>query len=116
MTDDPDFLDDFFAAARKTRPEPGADLLARVQADALAMQPVAGARAAPARPGLWAQIVAALGGWPAVAGLATATVAGVWIGVAQPAGLADSLSAVLYGSETLSVDPIGAFDLVLLEG
>lgn len=36
------------------------------------------------RAGLLAALLAALGGWPAVAGLASAAVAGVWIGAASP--------------------------------
>lgn len=84
-------LEDFFAAARAQRPEPDADLLARIAAEAEAAA-AARARPAPARPsgqsgrpggglGGW---LAAIGGWPAAAGLATATVAGLWIGYAQP--------------------------------
>jgi hypothetical protein len=37
--------------------------------------------------------LAAIGGWPAAAGLATATVAGLWIGYAQP-----DLGAVTLGT------------------
>ena len=56
--------------------------MARVAADA--------ARAVPkppsairTRPGF----LASLGGWPALAGFATATLAGVWIGAAAPVGI-----------------------------
>ncbi|MGI1663541.1 dihydroorotate dehydrogenase [Palleronia sp. KMU-117] len=86
-------LDHFFAAARAQRPEPGVDLLARIAAEAEATA-AARARPGPAsarangrqgRSGVWlGDWLAAIGGWPAVAGLATATVAGLWIGYAQP--------------------------------
>jgi hypothetical protein len=82
-------LDDFFAAGRAEAPVPSADLLARISADAAAQA----ARNAPARQprrrrGLFATISEAIGGWPALAGLASAAAAGVWIGVAQPTALA----------------------------
>ncbi|MEL7461775.1 MAG: dihydroorotate dehydrogenase [Pseudomonadota bacterium] len=89
--DDP--LDTFFSAARAAQAKPGADLTARVLADAAAMQPapqtvskaVSKTPASPVKPG-W---LSALGGWPALAGLVTATVAGVSIGVADPTYVGD---------------------------
>ncbi len=87
-------LEALFAAARRDAPTPSADLMARVLADAEAAQ--AQAQAAPAarptRPAArprWRQVVDLLGGWPAMAGLATAGVAGLWLGVAPPAALLD---------------------------
>ncbi|MFN3645765.1 MAG: dihydroorotate dehydrogenase [Gemmobacter sp.] len=88
-------LDDLFAAARAAPPQPVPDaLLARVLADADAAMPrrprasaPAAASARPAPPGWLAVLVAALGGRGAVAGLAAAGLAGVWIGFAQPAAL-----------------------------
>ncbi|WP_322866488.1 hypothetical protein U5922_009960 [Aquicoccus sp. G2-2] len=78
-------LDSFFAAARSA-PEPASKaLLARVMADAQAVQASAAttasaqARTTPKR-GWGAGFWAALGGWPAMGGLAFATVAGLWIG------------------------------------
>lgn len=41
------------------------------------------------RDGLWSRLLAALGGWPALGGLAAASVAGLWIGLAPPSGLPD---------------------------
>ncbi len=38
-----------------------------------------------------------IGGWPTFSGLAAATVAGLWIGVAPPAALSD-LSAGIWGA------------------
>lgn len=85
-----------FAAARAETPAPGSDLMARVLADALEAQ----AGFAPGRGGIpvplsspvpaqsrWRQLVAALGGWPALGGLAMAGLAGLWIGVSPPQAL-----------------------------
>ena len=80
-------------------PVASSDLMARVLADATAVQATFGAAdvaEAPARAlSVWAQIGAALGGWPAISGLATATVAGVWIGVSPPAQLSTQVSPLL---------------------
>jgi hypothetical protein len=88
-----DDLEALFAEARALRTEPGSDLTARILADA---QAVAGERRAPARPAPslpragWRDWPAGLGGWPAMGGLAASTVAGLWIGWAPPAALADA--------------------------
>ncbi|MCA0920114.1 hypothetical protein [Pseudooceanicola nanhaiensis] len=119
-----DDLDLFFAAARKgdrARYGAGADslsaqgadvptgmeaFLARIEADAFAAQaalqapaPVATSEEAPAREGWLAQLWSAIGGWPSLAGLATATVAGVWIGISPPAALS-AQAAVLTGQSS----------------
>lgn len=85
ITDDAD-LEAFFVAARVQAPDPGPDLMSRVLADAHAE---IAARSAPARPaprrrGMVEALLAALGGWPAVAGMVTATLASVWFGFAAP--------------------------------
>ncbi|MEO1639584.1 MAG: hypothetical protein AAFU41_10110 [Pseudomonadota bacterium] len=92
-----DMLDDLFATARKGTAQPGHDLIARVLADADALQSAPAPQPAQ-KPGLWTQLMEAIGGWPAVSGLATATIAGVWIGVAPPAAVED-LTATLIGDE-----------------
>ena len=67
------------------------------------------------RPGRLAQFFALLGGWPAVAGLATATVAGLWIGTTSPdmlyaqTGLFESASSS-EASDLYLVDAFSAFD------
>ena len=78
-----DPLDDFFEAGRADRAAPDPALMARILADAEA---VAAARAAPGprREGRLSAVLRGIGGWPALAGLATATAAGVWIGIAMP--------------------------------
>ncbi len=77
-------LEGFFEAGRKDAPAVPADLMERVFGDALAEMP---APPAAARPGPLARFSEAIGGWPSMAGLATAAVAGLWIGYAQPVGL-----------------------------
>lgn len=90
-TDRDDALDDLFAAARGAEDwEMSEALTARIMADAAAEMPRPAA--APVRRGPWAALVAALGGWPAVSGLAAATVAGVWLGAAPPPALDSFLS------------------------
>ena len=64
--------------------QPSAALTNRILADARAHQPQNAPRAAPPQRGLFAALAQALGGWPTLGGLATATLAGLYIGVAQP--------------------------------
>jgi hypothetical protein len=90
---DHDDLDDFFGAARRVTPAPSDALMARVLADAMAAQAPVMVRVQ--RPGWLAQLRDALGGWPAVGGLATAGVVGLAVGIAAPAGLGDLTAALL---------------------
>ncbi len=86
-------LEALFAAARAQTPPASPELLARIMADADAeLVPPVPARIA-RRPGLWAGIFAGIGGWPALAGMTTATMAGIWIGFAAP----DTLDALAGG-------------------
>lgn len=95
MTRDIDELEAVFAAARGTE-TPSEDLVARVLADADAVQ----AEALAARPGApvpsggRAGWLSAIGGWLGAGGLATATAAGLVIGLAAP----DSVDSVLGGN------------------
>ena len=50
-----------------------------------------------------------LGGWPAVAGLAAASVCGLWLGINPPQGLSDT-AAVFYSDETAMLDPVSGFE------
>ena len=86
---DRDPLESYFEVARTKAPEPSDALMARILADAdreaecryLALRP------ATTSGGKLRAVLSAIGGWPVLAGLATATLAGVWIGVAQPLGV-----------------------------
>lgn len=94
--DPTDALERALAAARAAPPEAGADFLARVLADAEAVQDGFAARPAAARAGTgWRGVFRALGGWPALGGLTAATVTGLWIGVAPPAPLQATVDTVL---------------------
>lgn len=114
---DDDGLERFFDAARRDAPDPSDALMARVLADALAAQPPAAPRPLP-RPGVWAslraaltQLRAALGGWPALGGLATAGLMGLAIGIAAPASMADLATALLgQGADTYLVDLMPELD------
>lgn len=95
MMNDPndEMLGRLFAEARNVAPEPSDALMARVLADAVPPMP-----APQLIPGLWVRLLDAVGGWPAVSGLAAATVAGIWIGVAPPTSVQD-ITATLIGDE-----------------
>jgi len=102
-------LDVFFEAARAQAPGPSPDLLARVLADADATRqahPTVGLAPAP-RPGIAARLYRLLGGWPAMAGLVTAALTGIWIGTALPEGLVGPEEATYL----VDITPEMAFDL-----
>lgn len=116
-------LESFFAAARAAAPEPGSAFLARITAQGEAVQAERlSAALAPPRArrgmGIWATLAAAVGGWGAFGGMATAALAGLWIGFAgsetlvQAVGLtgfaptvsaSDSGSAFLSGADILAL-------------
>lgn len=101
MTDDKDdMLNDIFATARAQTPKPDDLLMARVLADAARVSaPVPTI----SRPGFWARLSDTLGGWPAIGGLAAATVAGVWVGVAPPASVEDLAARMIGDMVTVSL-------------
>lgn len=84
-----DELDLFFQAARQEHVEPSDSLMAAIMGDAETHMPEVDPLPAPkAQRGGWlSSIFRGLGGLPAAASLATATVAGVWIGFTQPVQL-----------------------------
>lgn len=92
-----------FAQARTVGPEPSDGLMARVIADAEAVQALRRKPVA-ARPGPFASALAALGGWGAVSGLVAATLTGVWIGIAGVGGLGSALTGAS-GAETVTLFP-----------
>ncbi len=117
-------LDMLFEQARSAPPEPSHDFLARVLSDAEAMQPApAGVMSAPvvkrsAIGAFFAGLGDAIGGWPAVAGLATAAVTGVYIGISPPQSLSAPLAAA-FGETSLFSETLeygDGFDFTLYEG
>jgi len=83
-------LDDLFAAARGAE-VPGDDLVARVLADAAAVQ--ADTVAAPSGGGWMSGLLSGVGGWFGAGGLVAATTAGLLIGVYAP----DTVDGILGG-------------------
>lgn len=111
-------LDALFEAARTEAPLPSGDVMARILADAEAEQARAQIVVAPTTPARavprWRQLVSALGGWPAVAGLATATVAGIWIGANPPVTIESTALSMLGGNggyAMVDLMPGAEFDL-----
>ena len=113
-------LDKLLSAAASSAPEPSEALLARIMADADSVlaehRAVEGSAPGRAR-GWFGGFVDVIGGWPAIAGLATAMVAGIWIGYAQPgyvSGIADE--ALTVGTSYDLGDLMAAYDTVLVGG
>jgi len=114
MQDDDPELEVFFDAARRTAPQPSGDLVARILADADAEQPKA---PEPVRPPWWRSVLDGLGGAPAIGGLLTATVAGLWIGAAQPFGLEPLTYVPWEATDLADDDTFGGYeDLSLVDG
>lgn len=124
MTDDHrdiDGLGAYFDAVRRVRPPLSDAALDRMTAQALEVQaelsnPTASTGSARRNP--FKQAIAAFGGWPAMAGLACAGVAGIWIGAVPPVGivnLAADLGAVsnLAEDDLYLVDPVPDYTLTL---
>ena len=116
-------LDDLLAQARTVEPPLPSRLVARIEADALAEQRGWAAdirRPAPRPRRRWTGWVAALGGGGVLAGLATATLAGVWLGVAQPApvlALTQTMSDAFNSDAMLEqVELIPTLDALVTEG
>jgi len=112
-------LEALFAAASAERPGVSPALLKRVMEDAMAE---AEARAAPARAprravrrGIVAGVIAAIGGWPAMGGLATAGVVGLWIGYSDPGALDAVTQAAQDGGYDMA-DLVPSLDIYLTEG
>jgi len=84
------------AADTPTRVEPA--LMARVMVDADAVLDLRTAELRGTRetgPGLFRSLVTMVGGWTAVGGLVSATLAGVWIGFAPPAAFSTTANSYL---------------------
>ena len=106
-------LDDLFDAARDAGPVPSDALTARVLADAdavMAARVVVPVR--PARLGLWATLAGIFGGSGAVAGMLTATIAGFYIGFAQPM---DGFAVSALAGEAVDIEMMPGLDALLEE-
>lgn len=112
-------LDRLLAGAADNAPAPSQDLMARIMADADGVAdgfaPAVPEVSSPVRPGFFATLMKSVGGWPAMAGLATATVAGIWIGYGTPEALND-LSAGYLGASYDLGDFMPSINLILEEG
>lgn len=110
MTDTEMELEAFFAAGRSAEAEPSGAFLARVLEQAGAVQ-AEWTAPAPSRQGIWAGLLSALGGWGGASGLATATLAGVWLGFAGVQG-SGTLTAFLAAPEeaAITLELIPEFD------
>ena len=112
MTPEAD-LDALFAQARAQPLAVDDAFMARVLADATALQPRSVQRTAP-RTSLWTRLAAALGGALAVAGVGTAAMAGLVIGYVQPEPMVSFAGSIGFGvSESLDLLP--GFDALLTE-
>lgn len=120
-------LEAFFNALRDEPADASPDLLARILADAYDAQDARSAGMAapvaeigkPERKGLFGRLLESIGGWPAAAGLASAIVAGIWIGYNPPVLLDDLTLAFLdssydYGLSIGAAMP--AYDDLLADG
>lgn len=111
-------LDVFFAAGRAASPTPDGELLAQVLADAeREHRDIATASRPRAEPPPRRRWFALLGGWQGVTGLATATVAGLWLGIAMPEAVRGLAAQALPDTaENTTIDLMAApFDMAAAE-
>ena len=109
---EPDPLEAEFSALKRRVEPPSGDLMARVMADADAVQAQILTPLPKARVSALSRVMDVIGGWPTLAGMATAGMAGVWIGVAQPAALLEGSQTLLYGDANaalVDLDPSFGF-------
>lgn len=107
-------LDRLFDLAQGIAPPLPEALAARILADAETAGPMPSTSPA-VSPGGWRALVMAIGGWPAMGGLALATVVGVAIGINPPSGLSTFTSGLLGETLELQLSP-DADPILLLEG
>ncbi|NRB19076.1 MAG: hypothetical protein HRU33_16315 [Rhodobacteraceae bacterium] len=115
-------LDDLFAAARETPVPLPEHLVTAIMNDALVAR---AENLVPTpkqnmpsrtrlRAGVWRQLMFAIGGLPALGGLAAACAVGVWVGLAPPSFLPDPAQLVGYSNSTLV--PYKGYDLAVVLG
>ncbi len=110
-----DPLEGLFQTARAT-PEPSSDFMARVLADALAVQSAA-AVVGVKRPvrSAWKRALAAVGGGFGLAGIGAAAVAGLLIGYVQPDPVLTLGEDIGLSADYASLDLSFGFDALLSE-
>ena len=107
-------LDDLFAEARANPPDPSPALVARVLADADRLQPKPAAPvAAPATRGFLAGLAAFFGGGAALAGIGSAAVAGLFLGLVQPAILTSFTASIAQADTLDTLDLMPGVDALL---
>jgi len=114
-------LDGFFAVARDVPTAVSEEFMARILADAMAEMPPAlpvyAVRPVPNAGGWIANLLGAIGGWPAAAGLAMVTVTGLIIGIGTPETLDQWTGGYLNASLGYQVeDFLPSYDDILGEG
>ena len=113
-------LDGLFTEARLQSPLDTEPLLARVFADAVALQPMPHAlpqrRGTGRTAGFWAALADALGGKGVLVGLGTAAVAGIVIGFAQPTSLTSFTDNIFAQTPLDDVELLPGVDAILTEG
>ncbi|MEL6522968.1 MAG: hypothetical protein AAFQ66_18505 [Pseudomonadota bacterium] len=105
-------LGPFFAAAMAHPPEPSADLMGRILADAEQIQDARAEAARPMPPAKASRFWDFLGGWPSVASLTTAAAAGLLIGY-YPTDSVDLMLSQVWSDDT-AVWAGDAFDTALV--
>lgn len=114
-----DDLDALFTATRKRDEVASADFMGRLLGDAAevsasrAAQDGSPTRVESIRPGFWALLADAIGGWRGGVAITSAMLVGIYIGFADPAGVdtVSGLVASLSGDE--AVDDANLYDLFL---
>ena len=124
---DIDLLEALLEEARQDQPTLPDDLSARILADAadvqarqaaaLAVPPAQNPAAtfAASAIGMWRQFRAAVGGWPAMGGMAAACAVGLWIGLAPPSFLPDPAEFTQLSVDTTAL-PYDSYDLAVMLG
>ncbi len=112
-----DELDALFATARHAEVTPSNALMARVMADAVALQPKAEpmGRAVARKTGFWTGLAALFGGSGVLAGLASVAMAGFFVGFVQPETVSALAGDWTLGSVVETVDLMPGVDALLAE-
>lgn len=113
-------LEGLFAESLRQAPPESRALMGRVMADAVAHQPqpsaVSHRRKTPRRSGFWSRIALALGGKGVLAGLGTATVAGLMLGFTGPSALTTLTDVIFAQTPLAEVELLPSIDAILIEG